>query len=111
MVESTLSSIWNSWGPSKMVVFSWQLMHDRISTRENLLKRGITIASKGVFFPFFSRFPNHRPIFITCEVVDSVWYMIFSWLESFIVLPRDFLTLLFCSFRFDYPSRLRGGGL
>jgi hypothetical protein len=34
-------NIWNSPTPSKVVAFSWQLLYDRVPTKENLLLRGV----------------------------------------------------------------------
>jgi hypothetical protein len=34
-------NIWNSPAPSKVVAFSWQLLYDRVPTKENLLLRGV----------------------------------------------------------------------
>jgi len=37
-----LSLAWKLWAPSKVVVlFSWKLLHNRISTRNNLLRRKV----------------------------------------------------------------------
>ncbi|MCI14133.1 hypothetical protein A2U01_0035260, partial [Trifolium medium] len=34
-------SIWDSPAPSKVIAFSWQLLYDRVPTKENILLRGI----------------------------------------------------------------------
>jgi hypothetical protein len=36
-----LSKIWESSAPSKIVVFSWHLFHNRLPTKDNLLRRGV----------------------------------------------------------------------
>ncbi|MCH92094.1 hypothetical protein A2U01_0013027 [Trifolium medium] len=35
---SILAKVWKSWAPLKVMVFSWQLLQDRISTRVNLFR-------------------------------------------------------------------------
>ncbi|MCH87323.1 ribonuclease H protein, partial [Trifolium medium] len=37
--NSLLSRVWKSWAPSKVIVFSWQLLQDIVPTRQNLLRR------------------------------------------------------------------------
>ncbi|MCI85450.1 hypothetical protein A2U01_0106729, partial [Trifolium medium] len=36
-----LPKVWKSWTPSKVVVFSWQLLQDRLPTHRNLWQRGV----------------------------------------------------------------------
>jgi hypothetical protein len=37
----TFSSLWDSPAPSKVVAFSWQLLHDHLPTKDNLRVRGV----------------------------------------------------------------------
>ncbi|MCI03120.1 serine/threonine protein kinase ATM, partial [Trifolium medium] len=39
-IES-IRQIWRSWAPSKVVVFSWQALLDRLPSKANLLYRGV----------------------------------------------------------------------
>jgi len=36
-----LALVWKSWAPSKVCVFLWKLLLDRIPTRMNLLRHGV----------------------------------------------------------------------
>jgi len=38
--------IWKSWAPPKVIVFSWQLLLDRIPTRSNLVRRGVPLPER-----------------------------------------------------------------
>lgn len=81
-----------------MLVFSWKLLHDMISTRDNALKMRIEIDSEGVSCSLCSRFlESSSHLFITCEEVVSMWYMIFKWL-GWSVVSKDYLTLFFICF-------------
>lgn len=40
--------IWDSWPPSKVVVFSWQLLLDRFPFRENLFKRSVILDKEAI---------------------------------------------------------------
>ena len=39
--ERLLPKVWKTLAPSKVAVFSWQLLQDRLPTRRNLLQRGV----------------------------------------------------------------------
>jgi len=43
-----VSQVWTSGDPSKVIVFSWQLILDRIPTRFNLLRRGVPLPEGGL---------------------------------------------------------------
>jgi hypothetical protein len=36
-----LAKVWKSWAPSKVIVFSWQLLQNRIPSRQNLFRRRV----------------------------------------------------------------------
>jgi hypothetical protein len=40
-VNPVFEWIWKSPAPSKLIAFSWQLIHNRIPTKDNLARRGI----------------------------------------------------------------------
>lgn len=42
-ILQAVSRVWKSCTPSKVVVFSWQLILDRIPTRSNLVSRGVAL--------------------------------------------------------------------
>ncbi|MCI06379.1 pantothenate synthetase, partial [Trifolium medium] len=39
--DQVLAKVWKSWEPSKVIVFSLQLLQDRILTRQNLFRRKV----------------------------------------------------------------------
>lgn len=71
IVNLALPTIWCSWAHSKVLIFSWQLLQDRIPTRVNLLKRGVLLTSGTISYPFYS---------LHIEFASSVWHRIFRWL-------------------------------
>ncbi|XP_058764094.1 uncharacterized protein LOC131637520 [Vicia villosa] len=40
-VKDALKVLWHSWMPSKVKIFVWRLLQDKLATREQLVKRGI----------------------------------------------------------------------
>jgi hypothetical protein len=47
VVLQAVSKVWKSWAPSKVIVFSWQLLLDRIPTWDNLFRRGVPLPQRG----------------------------------------------------------------
>jgi hypothetical protein len=68
------SSIWESPAPSKVVAFSWQLLYDRIPTRDNLLLRGVLPTQSDdlcVWCDDMRESSSH--LFLHCKVAFLVW--------------------------------------
>jgi hypothetical protein len=88
------SSIWESPAPSKVVAFSWQLLHDRLPTKVNLAKRGVLgqeVEVKCVWCDHSPEASNH--LFLHCNVAHRVWLEIFKWLGVVIVMPPNMMVL------------------
>jgi hypothetical protein len=88
------SSIWESPAPSKVVVFSWQLLHDRLPTKVNPARRGVLgreVEVKCVWCNHDPEATNH--LFLHCKVAHRVWIEIFKWLGVMIVMPPNMMIL------------------
>ncbi|GAU47942.1 hypothetical protein TSUD_99000 [Trifolium subterraneum] len=48
-----LASLWKSWAPLKVIVFSWQLLHDRISSCQSLLSHRVLVIPKSAICALF----------------------------------------------------------
>ncbi|GAU41463.1 hypothetical protein TSUD_237130 [Trifolium subterraneum] len=55
------NNIWKSPAPSKVVMFSWQLLYDRVPTKHNLLLRGLF---------------NNEVVLIVCGAVTRVNHLV-----------------------------------
>jgi hypothetical protein len=83
--------IWKSAAPSKVCAFSWQLLLQRIPTRDNLRIRGVNVeANMGC--PLCG---NHEEteihLFLHCNVAATVWYRICRWLSQVVVIPPNLM--------------------
>jgi len=90
--------LWKSWAPPKVIVFSWQLLLDRILTRSNLVRRGVPLPHRDLGCVSCSE-PSESAVhlFIVCSVVLSVWYQVSRWLGWEFVIPIG-LSQLFQAF-------------
>ncbi|MCI37816.1 F-box family protein, partial [Trifolium medium] len=75
----TFNSIWKSPAPSKIIAFSWQLLHDRVSTKQNLFLRGVIHHANEVNCGWcLDSSESAIHLFLHCRVAMEVWYEIFK---------------------------------
>jgi hypothetical protein len=89
-----LANIWVSPAPSKLVVFSWELLLGRLPTRDNLISRRVLSSQDEggcVWCNGVRESPSH--LFQHCSVAHVVWYEIFRWLGIRIVIPQNLFSL------------------
>ncbi|XP_024636569.1 uncharacterized protein [Medicago truncatula] len=87
-VLKAVSRVWKSWAPSKVIVFSWQLLLDMIPSRSNLIRWGISLPEGGVgcvFCDVLSESSAH--LFLSCPSFFTVWYQVSRWLGWDFVMP------------------------
>jgi hypothetical protein len=79
--------IWKSGVPSKVSALSWQLLLDKLPTRENLRRRNILNSdeSRCVFCDLLVESASH--LFLHCSFTEEVWYALTRWLGVVLVLP------------------------
>ncbi|KAK2405812.1 hypothetical protein QL285_041620 [Trifolium repens] len=106
------SKIWESSAPSKLVVFSWQLFHNRLPTKDNLLRRGVLdqdVSGNCVWCDSSPESAKH--LFAHCWFVHRVWYEIFNWLGVLMVMPHNLMTLFDCFCASVYKKKSKRGFL
>jgi hypothetical protein len=104
------SKIWESPAPSKIVVFSWQLFHNRLPTKDNIYRRGVLELEVGVNCVWCVSNPESaKHLFVHCKFVHRVWYEIFKWLGVLIVMPPSIMILFYCFCESVHNKRLKRG--
>jgi hypothetical protein len=88
--HEVLALIWSSAAPSKVCVFSWQLLLDRVATCANLALRGMVFQDHGqncVLCESTLETADH--MFLRCQFSSAVWYNILGWLGYSLALPSN----------------------
>jgi hypothetical protein len=94
---SIFAKIWESPAPSKVIVFSWQLLYDRVPTKSNLAKRGVLQhGDRGNCVWCLDCIETSQHLFLHCKVAMWVWYEVFRWLGVVIVMPPSIFHLFDC---------------
>ncbi|GKD39945.1 RNA-directed DNA polymerase, eukaryota [Tanacetum coccineum] len=88
--EAVLSQRSHLYVPSKVNIFAWRLLLNRLPTRINIMEREIDIPS---ILCSICEFRNKRcveRIFLHCEVASQIWHRIGIWLDyTFPTFSRD----------------------
>ena len=102
--------VWKSWAPSKVVVFSWQLILDKIPSRLNLVRRGVPLPESGlgcIFCDESSESSVH--LFVSCPSTSPVWYQVSKWLGWEFVIPLGLAQLFQVFTGLGGGKRVRSG--
>jgi hypothetical protein len=94
-VNPVFDLIWKSPAPSKLIAFSWQLIHNRIPTKDNLARRGIlggVTHENCVMCSGMLETANH--LLLHCDYAFSIWLKVFRWIGVNVIMPPD-LSMLF----------------
>ncbi|GAU38905.1 hypothetical protein TSUD_119710 [Trifolium subterraneum] len=106
------SFIWKSPAPSKVTVFIWQLLHNRIPTKDNLFLRGVIQQGTGCNCVWCGEvLESATHLFLHCRVMIGVWYEIFKWLGVVLVMPPNLFYLLDCVNVVTSSKKARNGFL
>ncbi|XP_058745931.1 uncharacterized protein LOC131618790 [Vicia villosa] len=101
-----VNQIWNTQVPSKIHVFGWRCIKDRIATREQLLKRGILINFDSNVCPLCNRFGESLlHLLVQCSFAVEVWKLVCMW-TGISVHHSDSLAAHLFSFTESIGSRI-----
>jgi hypothetical protein len=103
------TGIWKSPTPSKVCGFVWQLLHNRIPTKSNLVSRRIIVAgedSRCVLCGVEIETADH--LFLYCNVAKQVWFEIFTWLKVSFGLPHSLFSIFNCLLCAGNPRANKG---
>jgi hypothetical protein len=94
VMDLVFKHLWKCVAPTKVCAFSWQLLLDRIQTKDNLLKRRIIqVQNEGCSLCGVT-LETGRHLFLHCRYAAKIWYDIVRWLDFTIMLPHDITSSL-----------------
>jgi hypothetical protein len=83
--------IWKTGVPSKVSALVWQLLLNRIPTKDNLCYRGVVRQEDALCSICDSATETSTHLFLHCSFAASVWYAINRWLGVIVILPPSVL--------------------
>lgn len=78
--DPLMMKLWTAKVPLKVVAFIWKAMYDRIPTRMNLLKRGVSFTGSDIncgFCGVTTEITDH--IFFECSFPYQLWMEVYNW--------------------------------
>jgi hypothetical protein len=81
------SNVWKCAAPSKICAFSWQLLLDRIQTKDNLWRRRMIQDQNCMLCAGNTETSVH--LFLHCAESTKVWYGIMKWLGLILIIPSN----------------------
>ena len=74
------TSLWKSPAPSKVIVFSWKLLLNRVPTSDNLSIRNVLPVEAPTSCVWCDReVETARHLFLHCEMAMEVWREVMRW--------------------------------
>ncbi|MCH96298.1 F-box family protein [Trifolium medium] len=89
VAEFAFTNLWKCGAPSKVCAFSWQLLLDRIQTKDNLFKRGILQYQQTNCALCELAVESSVHLFLHCDCSSKVWYDIMRWLGLVVIIPSN----------------------
>jgi hypothetical protein len=96
MEDFSFAFIWKSGVPSKVCAMAWQLLLNRIPTKENLCKRGIIQHQHSACIFCNASMESVVHLFLHCDTAAKVWYEIMFWLGVVIIVPSIIASAFAC---------------
>ncbi|XP_058726276.1 uncharacterized protein LOC131597605 [Vicia villosa] len=101
LIVKSVKHLWKVKAPPKVMFFGWRIIHNRLATKDQLIKRGILmdgVDSDCVFCSTESESLSH--LLGGCLVVEAIWRKVYEWIG-----PVDDLTLdEFKGFLFEFEK-------
>ncbi|GAU15807.1 hypothetical protein TSUD_236230 [Trifolium subterraneum] len=73
--------VWNQLIPSNLSTLGWRLLHKRLPTKTNFLKRGISINSSSMCISGCGNSETEEHLFFNCPIFGALWREIVRWIE------------------------------
>jgi len=84
---SVVHDVWHKLVPSKVSLFAWRLLQDRIPTRTNLVRRNVLQSIDNACVTGCGSVETTDHLFRCCDISGSVWYLLCQWLGVTCVFP------------------------
>jgi len=87
--RSLVDNVWYRHILTKVSLFVWRLLRNRLPTRDNLMRRNILHTTESLCVAGCKVLETARHIFLECGTSLTLWSFVFNWLGLYLVLPYD----------------------
>jgi hypothetical protein len=108
---SIVKKVWDSFAPTKVVIFSWQLLLQKLPTCYNLARRWVLLSpAQRLCVWCGSEVETEVHLFMTCPVAVEVWTAMYSWFGLHTAVPGN-VSLSFQAFGFPFKCKKSAKGM
>jgi len=86
-IGNLVNDVWHKFIPSKVSLFVWRLLRNRLLTKDNLLRRSIIQYNDIMWVADCGTSETATHLFLGCRISTSVWYHVLNWLGTLSVAP------------------------
>jgi len=87
--KNVINNVWHKLVPSKVSLFAWRLLQDRIPTKSNLVRRHILQPNDNLRVGGCCDTETSYHLFIGCALFGNVWNLVCQWLGIYLVFPES----------------------
>jgi len=87
-VDGDYNDIWHKFVHTKIFIFAWRLLQNRVPTRDNLVRRLALQPQDNLCGGRCGSIETAYHLFLGCDVFRHVWLLIFHWPGFSFVCPR-----------------------
>jgi len=87
--ENVINNVWHKLVPSKVSLFVWRILQDRIPTKLNLVRRHILQLNDNLCVGGCGDIETSDHLFIDCLLFRNVWNLVCQWLGIYLVFPKN----------------------
>lgn len=79
--RTMVDDIWQRHISSKVSVFVWRLLRNRLFTKDNLVRRQVIPITDTVCITGCGGLETSTHFFLHCDILNSLWYHVWHWLH------------------------------
>jgi hypothetical protein len=87
--RTLVDDVWQKHIPSKVSVFVWRLLRNRLPTKDNLVQRQVIQNSDTACITGCGGLETATHLFLHCNIFSSLWYNVYRWLHISSVTPSN----------------------
>lgn len=84
---AVLKFIWHKDVSLKISLFTWQLLHNWLSTKDNLVRHDIIPLESQLCISGCGNVETTQHFFLSCNIFISIWHLVHTWIGFYLVNP------------------------
>jgi len=87
--RTLVDDVWQKHIPLKVSLFVWHLLHNKLPTKDNLVRRHVLQSIDSACISGCGGLETTTHLFLHCHIFGSLWSHVCRWLHIYLVSPGD----------------------